>query len=91
MFQKPKVPDRMIQQKVTQQLPRRGIRPPSDVHVTVSNGTVTLSGKIEFEMQRKAAHHAASAVNGVHRVVDHLTVMHNTIGGWHAKKPDRRM
>ncbi len=85
MYHKPKVPDRQILQKVTVQLPARGIRPPCNVRVSVHNGTVTLAGKIEFEMQRKAAIHAASGVNGVQRVVDQLTVMRNTIGGWHAK------
>lgn len=87
MFQKPKVPDRQILQKVTVQLPARGIRPPCNVRVSVHDGTVTLAGKIEFEMQRKAAIHAASGVNGVLRVVDQLTVMRNTIGGWHSNKP----
>ncbi len=85
MYHKPKVPDRQIVQKVTTQLPARGIRPPCNVRVSVHNGTVTLAGKIEFEMQRKAAIHAATGVNGVQRVVDQLTVMRNTIGGWHAK------
>lgn len=85
MSQKAKLPDRQILQKVTTQLPRGGIRPPSDVHVAVQNGIVTLSGKIEFELQRKAAVHAALAVNGVQRVVDQMSVMHSTIGGWHAK------
>ena len=55
MFQKPKVPDRQILQKVTAQLPRRGIRPPCDVRVSVHDGTVTLTGKLEFDLQRKAA------------------------------------
>ncbi len=85
MYHKPKVPDRQILQKVTTQLPARGIRPPCNVRVNVRNGTVTLSGTIEFEMQRKAAVHAATGVNGVQRVVDQLTVIRNTIGGWHAK------
>ena len=82
MFHKPKVPDRQILPKVSAQLPRRGIRPPCDVHVSVQNGTVTLSGKIEFDLQRKAAVHAASGVNGVLRVIDQMAVMHCTIGGW---------
>ncbi len=85
MSQKAKLPDRQILQKVTTQLPRRGIRPPCDVHVSVQNGIVTLTGKIEFELQRKAAIHAAHAVNGVQRVVDQMSAMHSTIGGWHAK------
>ena len=85
MFHKPKVPDRQIVQKVTVQLPARGIRPPCNVRVHVRNGTVTLSGTIEFEMQRKAALHAATGVNGVQRVIDQLTVMRSTIGGWHTK------
>ena len=53
MYHKPKIPDHQIVQKVTTQLPRRGIRPPCNVRVHVRNGTVTLSGTIEFEMQRK--------------------------------------
>jgi BON domain-containing protein len=85
MYHKPKVPDRQILQKVTTQLPARGIRPPCNVRVNVRNGTVTISGTIEFEMQRKAAVHAATGVNGVQRVVDQLTVIRNTIGGWHTK------
>jgi len=85
MYHKPKVPDRQIVQKVTTQLPARGIRPPCNVRVSVHNGTVTLAGKIEFEMQRKAAIHAATGVNGVLRVVDQLTVMRSTIGGWHTQ------
>jgi len=83
MYHKPKVPDHQIVQKVTTSLPRRGIRPPCNVRVHVRNGTVTLSGTIEFEMQRKAAIHAATGVNGVQRVIDQLTVMRSTIGGWH--------
>ena len=85
MYHKPKVPDHQIVQKVTTQLPRRGIRPPCNVRVHVRNGTVTLSGTIEFEMQRKAALHAATSVNGVQRVIDQLTVMRSTIGGWHTQ------
>lgn len=84
MFQKPKVPDRMILQKVTTSLPRHGIRPPCNIRVSVHNGTVTLSGSLEFDLQRKAAVHAATGVNGVQRVVDQMTVMRSTIGGWHA-------
>ncbi|NLS95037.1 MAG: BON domain-containing protein [Planctomycetaceae bacterium] len=84
MFQKPKVPDRMILQKVTTSLPRHGIRPPCNIRVSVHNGTVTLSGSLEFDLQRKAAVHAATGVNGVQRVVDQMTVLRSTIGGWHA-------
>ena len=91
MFQKPKVPDRQIQQKVATQLPRRGIRPPCDVHVSVRNGTVTLTGKLEFDLQRKAAIHAASGVNGVQRVVDQMAVMHSTIGGWQERSPGAQL
>lgn len=91
MYHKPRVPDHQIVQKVTTQLPRRGIRPPCNVRVSVRNGTVTLSGTIEFEMQRKAAVHAATGVNGVLRVIDNLTVMRNTIGGWHAKSPGMQL
>ena len=85
MYHKPKVPDHQIVQKVTTQLPRRGIRPQCYVRVLVRDGSVTLSGTIEFEMQRKAALHAATGVNGVQRVIDQLTVMRSTIGGWHTQ------
>lgn len=85
MKQRSQIPDRVIQQSVAQQLTRHGIRLPSEVHVEVRHGQVFLSGKIEFEMQRKAAIHAATAVNGVSKVVDQMAVMRNTIGGWHTQ------
>lgn len=82
MFSKPRVPDRQIREKLTGALPRRGIRPPCDIRVSVVDGTVTLSGKVESELQRKAAIHAATCVNGVQRVIDNMSVMYHTIGGW---------
>jgi hyperosmotically inducible periplasmic protein len=69
------VPDRVIHQKVSQQLSNRGMRPPCSVMVSSRHGTVTLTGKIQYEHQRSACVRAARNVEGVQRVVDQLQVI----------------
>ncbi len=70
----PPVKDEVLVQKVTLQLSKRGIRPPCRVTVTAVNGKVTLSGELQFAMQRKTALRAAREVPGVQDVVDQLHV-----------------
>lgn len=77
----PRVKDEVLVQKVALQLSKRGIRPPCRVTVTACNGTVTLSGELQFEMQRKTALHAAREVSGVQDVVDQLQVK-PAAAGW---------
>jgi osmotically-inducible protein OsmY len=69
------VPDTKITQHVNQKLTSGGIRAPSRVVVATANGEVTLSGNIQYEHQRQSAMQATRGVDGIRRVVDHLTVI----------------
>jgi hypothetical protein len=74
MWHKEIIPDKTINQKVTQELASRGMRAPCSIAVQTSKGVVTLSGNIEYEHQRNAAMQAARHLDGVSRVVDQLHV-----------------
>jgi osmotically-inducible protein OsmY len=69
------IPDRVIDQKVSQQLANRGMRPPCKVTASSKGGTVTLAGKIQYENQRNLCVRAATNIEGVQRVVDQLQVI----------------
>ncbi len=69
-----KVTDRMIIQKVTQQLYGRGMQSPCHIDVTAHSGDVILSGTILYEHQRQTALHAVRDVNSVRHIVDNLRV-----------------
>ncbi len=73
--------DRLLNQKVMQQLSNHGVRSPCEVTASVSDGSVTLSGQIEHEYQRRSAVRAAQNIGGVKRVLDHLQVMSKTLQG----------
>ncbi len=75
MFQKNIIPDRSIDQKVGQQLSSHGMRPPCKVVASSKGGTVTLTGKIQYEHQRNSCIQTARRVEGVQRVVDQLQVI----------------
>jgi osmotically-inducible protein OsmY len=75
MAKKEPVSDRAITQKISQQLQNRGMRSPCQVAVLSQKGTVTLSGKIQYDHQRRIAMQAAQGVDGVQRVVDHLQLI----------------
>ena len=67
-----KVPDKAILQKVTQHVQLTGTGSQSKVTVNVRRGEVTVSGSIQYEMQRRNILRAAGRVSGVRRVVDQL-------------------
>jgi osmotically-inducible protein OsmY len=48
--------------------------PAESMHVKVSDGTATLSGRVEFPYQRREAEELAVAVPGVSEVRNHLSV-----------------
>ena len=75
MFQKNIIPDRSIDQKVGQQLASHGMKPPCKVVASSKGGTVTLTGKIQYEHQRNSCIQTARRVEGVQRVVDQLQVI----------------
>ena len=68
-----RVPDKRIIQKVTQKLGRTGTGQ-CKVTVAVRNGSVTLSGQIHYENQRRPIMNSARSVEGVRSVVDQLHV-----------------
>jgi osmotically-inducible protein OsmY len=75
MLKRDKVPDRVVDEKVDRQLKSQGIHPPCSVRISSRNGTVTLTGSIQYEHQRNVAVRAARNVDGVQRVVDQLRVI----------------
>ena len=68
------VPDRTIDQQVTQKLSSRGIGSPCQVSVSSRRGEVTLSGHVQHSHQKNAAVQAANSVMGVKRVIDNLKI-----------------
>ena len=68
------VKDEVLVTKVALQLSKRGIRIPCRVKVSVLKGEVTLSGQLQYDMQRKTALRAALEVPGVRAVKDELHV-----------------
>ena len=66
------VPDKQLSQKVQQRLSRAGVGSQSTISVQVRNGDVTLSGSLQYEIQRRSVLHAARGITGVRRVVDQL-------------------
>jgi len=69
------ITDRTIDQNVGQQLVNHGMRPPCKVTASSKVGTVTLTGKIQYEHQRILCMQTARRVEGVKRVVDQLRVI----------------
>jgi osmotically-inducible protein OsmY len=70
-----KVPDKEILKKVYDKLGRTGSGGTARVTAAVQSGTVTLSGTLQYEMQRAAMMKAANGVAGVSRVVDQMKVV----------------
>ena len=67
-----RVPDKIVQKKVDDNLMRTGA---NKVKAVARSGTVTLTGVLQYEMQRSAMVKAASSAAGVSRVVDQMTVL----------------
>jgi osmotically-inducible protein OsmY len=75
MMYQAKPPDHAITRKVSQALASRGMRPPCRIGVMTSKGSVTLSGMIQYEHQRRSAVQATRGVDGVQRVLERLQVI----------------
>ena len=63
------IPDKAVLQKVNQKIMRVG---GAKVVASVMRGDVTLSGTIQYEMQRSSLLKVATSVPGVRRVIDQL-------------------
>ena len=72
MFGKNDVPDKELLKMVNRKLSRSGGGSQTRVAVAIQRGTVTLSGKIQYENQRTPLVKAISSVPGVRSVVDML-------------------
>ena len=75
MMYQAKPSDHAITRNVTQSLASRGMRPPCRIGVVTSNGSVTLSGTIQYEYQRLSAVQSTRLVDGVQRVLERLQVI----------------
>ncbi len=78
MPQKVQVKDEVLLRKVEQRLMKRGIRLPCRVKVSVMKGVVTLTGELQYQVQRKTALRAVHEVPGVQRVLDKMNVKPTT-------------
>jgi osmotically-inducible protein OsmY len=72
MFGKQGPSDKELLKTVNRKLDRAGGGSQSRVSAAVRQGTVTLSGSIQYENQRTPIVKAASSVAGVRNVVDQL-------------------
>jgi osmotically-inducible protein OsmY len=68
------VNDKSLLQKVNQRLGRAGSGGKNRIVATVRRGDVTLSGVLQYEIQRRNVVRAASSVAGVRRVIDQMKV-----------------
>ena len=66
------VPDKSIQQKLSQKLSRLVSGSRNTITAAVHNGVVTLTGFIQFEQQRRLVLRAMHSVAGVRQVIDQL-------------------
>jgi osmotically-inducible protein OsmY len=67
-----RVPDKTIERKLSQRLARAGLGSQCKVTTAVRNGTVTMSGTLQYEIQRRVVLNAARGVAGVRNIVDQL-------------------
>ena len=63
------IPDKAVLQKINQKIMRVG---GAKVIASVMRGDVTLTGTIQYEMQRSSLLKVATSVPGVRRVIDQL-------------------
>ena len=74
MLQNDKNNDAALLKTVNQKLSRGGGGSQSRITATVQRGTVTLTGKLQYDAQRAPLTKSVASVAGVRRVVDQLIV-----------------
>lgn len=67
------IPDKTLLKSVMQQFIRKGVTA-GRIKASVSGGTVTIAGTIDYDHQRRSILNAANGVTGVRNVVDQLRV-----------------
>lgn len=80
MFGKKEVPDKELLKMVNRKLSRSGGGSQTQVNASIQRGSVTLSGKIQYENQRTPIVKAVSSVPGVRGVTDLLKGPSKTAG-----------
>jgi osmotically-inducible protein OsmY len=75
MFGRNQVSDKDLLKQVNQRLARTGTGSQSRVMVAVQQGTVTLTGTLQYAIQRSPIVKAVARVAGVGRVVDQMTLV----------------
>ena len=68
------VPDKAIQQKLSQKLSRLVSGSRNAVTAVVRNGVVTVSGFIQFQPQRRLILRAMQSITGVRQVIDNIQI-----------------
>jgi osmotically-inducible protein OsmY len=72
MFNNKVVSDKELMKTINRKLDRTGTGSQSKVTATVQRGTVTVSGKLQYENRRTPIVKAISSVAGVRQVIDRL-------------------
>lgn len=67
------VPDKTLLRDVNKKLMRAGTQ--TKVSASVSGGCLTLSGSLQYEIQRRPILRAVNQVSGIRRVADQMTVV----------------
>ena len=78
MFGANRTSDKELAKTVNKRLVRAGGGSQTHLAAAVHQGTVTLTGMIRYEAQRRPLLKAISSVAGVYRVVDQLKLMSKT-------------
>lgn len=68
------VPDKTLLRSVSQKIAQKSAGTNSKVTATVISGTVTLSGVLASESQRRIIMSSMQGIGGVRRIVDSMTV-----------------
>ena len=72
MFGRNEVPDRTLLKTVNRRLDRTGTGSQSKVTAAAQRGTVTLTGKLQYEHQRNPILKAIRSLAGVRQLIDQL-------------------
>lgn len=75
MFGRNQISDRDLQKTVNQRLQRAGVGSQTRVAAVVQGGTVTLTGTIQYAIQRSPIVKAVSNIAGIRRVLDQLQLI----------------
>ena len=70
---KNQIPDKTLLKSVLQNMMRKGVKA-NRVKATVQSGSVTITGTIDYDHERRSIVNSVNTTSGVKRVVDQLRV-----------------